>query len=189
MKYFILSLLICSLTACISVKGLYSGYNKLSPDEKKLTVDYTGKVEELGASDSIYRISARQLREYIQYHENVIVYEYLPYCSAEDCVNPLELERYCKDRNYKLCIVTSVYDGIFGLKGLSVPVLAINNDYYGTNLQIKYTRRFYDELTGTDFRKRGDGRFHYFQKGKFVRTIGKVEDLFEDCGVDKQVFE
>lgn len=170
-------LLMCSLTACISVKGLNSGYNKLSSGEKKLIVDYAGKVEELGASDSIYRISAKQLREYIQCHESVIVYEYLPYCSSEDCINPLELERYCKDKNYKLCVVTSVYDGIFGLKGLSVPVLAINNDYYGTNLQIKYTRRFYDELTETDFKERGDGRFHYFQNGRFVRTMGSVKEF------------
>lgn len=171
MKYFILFLSICSLTACISVKGVSSGYKKLSPDEKKLIVDYAGKVENLKASDSIYRISAKQLIEYIRLHENVIVYEYLPYCSSENCINPLEFEKYCSARNYKSCVVTSVYDGIFDLKGLTIPILAINNDDYGTDIQIRYTRRFYDELTGTDSKERGCGRFHYFRNGKYIRTL------------------
>lgn len=182
MRFLIYILVVLSFVSCVRVKGLYSGYNHLSSREKEQVVDYNGSIDSLVASDSVYRISARQLLEYVQAHENVIVYDYLPYCSSKDCVSPLVLEQYCRASNYNLCVVASVYDDLFGLGGLSVPVLVINNGSYGTNMQVRYTRRFYSELTGVDDSERGDKRYLYFNKGRFVKAFENIEEMFGNVG-------
>lgn len=178
MRFIIYILSVLSFASCVRVKGLYSGYNHLSLREKEMIVDYNGSIDSLAANDSVYRISVGQLAEYVRAHDKVIVYDYLPYCSGKDCVSPLLLEQYCKANNYELCVVASVYDDLLGLSGLSVPVLAINNDSFGTNLQARYTHRFYDELTGVNSSERGDKRYLYFNKGRFVKAFENIEEMF-----------
>jgi len=174
MKLRVLTLysLIFSLSACVSVNG--SGYESLTDAQKGKVVRCESSIGRLGNGHSVYQITVAQLKEYLDKQDSVIVYEYLPFCSSENCVSPILAEKLCTSKGYSFCLVATTYDGLFGIGELHHPILAIDFAQYHTNNYKKYGRAFYKELTGKSLSERGYGRYHLFVKGKYQATYCSI---------------
>ena len=98
------------LTSCIEING--SGYSDLSESEKQQVKKCTSDLGALQNDGNLYQITAEQAKEYIKNEQNVLVYEYLPFCSGDSGRSPMEVKRYCDEKDLKCLIISSVYDGI-----------------------------------------------------------------------------
>jgi hypothetical protein len=103
-------------SSCIIVKtpGFYSGYKKLSPEQKQNIVflnEHNNKM--LCAVDDatkIYAVTAQQLLGCLKDHHSSIVYFWSPNCHSKRCISLGAAEKYCRENNYKLYIVSEYYD-------------------------------------------------------------------------------
>ena len=163
------------LTSCIEING--SGYSDLSESEKKQVKKCTSDLESLQNDGNLYQITAEQAKEYIKKEQNVLVYEYLPFCSGESGRSPMEVKAYCDEKELKCLIISSVYDGIFPIPtNNTFPMLVIDNQVYGTDNYQEYGDKFYLQLTGSDDESRMESTYHLFRNGEYVRSLVALTD-------------
>ena len=164
------------LTSCIEING--SGYSDLSESEKQHVKKCTSSLGALQNDCNLYQVTAKQVKEYIQKEQNVLVYEYLPFCSGGSGRSPIEVKRYCNEKGLKCVVVASVYDGIFPIPATNTfPMFVIDHQVYGTDNYQEYGDKFYLELTGSDEQSRKESTYHLFYNGKYVRSIVSLDDL------------
>ena len=172
----LLLLLSATLTSCglIEINGIsYSGLSKASK-ERILKCDKP--IDSLSCDGNVYQISAQQLKEHLQKHENVILYQYLSYCSNKDCISPYAAEKISNIFGFDFCIVADVYTRLFWITNIESPILTIDFDIYNTQNWKKLSRRFYDELTGVTKDERKWYRFLYFRRGEYVCSYGSLKE-------------
>lgn len=99
------------LTSCIEVNG--SGYSDLSESEKLHVKKCEVPFDSITNDGNLYKVSVKQVSDYIKKHQRVLVYEYLPFCSGANGISPIEIKRYCEKQHINLVVISSVYDGIF----------------------------------------------------------------------------
>lgn len=173
------ALITMTFTSCVVVIN-DAGYSFLPAEEKQRVVKCDRPIDSLRYDGKIYQVDASMVWEYVEGKGNVIVYNYLPFCSGEYCINPKAAEQICSEHGFGFCLVASSYDKLSLVPELGVPVLAIDTDTYGTNNYKRLGRKFYDELTGTTYKARGYGSFHRFDNGHYVKTYNDINDAFED---------
>jgi hypothetical protein len=178
--FFILSILFLQSCIVINLNGYNSGYKKLSPEQKSriLVLEEGSSIHQLSNSDTIYKIKADQLLEFMQSRDSVLVHFWSPNCSAPLCY-PLDYvgEAY-QSKGYTLIIIADYFDMevIAGqsIEGLQYPLLAVNGEYYDTDICYKYHERFLADLLKQD--KKNIEKFTLytrhmlFSKGKLVST-------------------
>ena len=172
----LLFLLSATLTSCglIEINGIsYSGLSKASK-ERILKCDKP--IDCLSCDGNVYQISAQQLKEHLQKHENVILYQYLSYCSNKDCISPYAAEKISNIFGFDFCIVADSYDYLFLTDDIKAPMLIPDHELYKTQKIGKLNRRFYDELTGVTKEERGYNRFFYFRRGEYVCSYGSLKE-------------
>jgi hypothetical protein len=177
---FILSILF--LQSCISIQlsGYNSGYKKLSTDQKSRVVvlEQKSSIRQLSNSDTIYKIKADQLLEFMASEDSVLVHFWSPNCSAPLCY-PLDyVHKAYASTGYTLIIIADYFDMevINGqsIEGLQYPLFAVNGEYYDTDICYKYHERFVADLLKQD--KKNIEKFTLytrhmlFSKGKLVST-------------------
>ena len=162
------------LASCIEING--SGYSDLTESEKQHVKKCTSSLGTLQNDGNLYQITAEQVQEYIQKEHNVLVYEYLPFCSGESGRAPMEVKDYCDKKELKCLVVSSVYDGIFPIPETNTfPMLVIDHQVLGTDNYQEYGDKFYLQLIGIDGQLR-EGIYHLFSEGKYVRSIDSLTD-------------
>lgn len=173
LKIICLSLLCAS---CISIGGIYSGYNQLSDQQKQRVKELSIPMEEVKADGNIYQIIHEQAMDLIRSQAEVLIYEYTPWCKSEYCANPLEVAERCKESNIFFCLITTTFEDISSLWKIELPIFAIRNEAYGTKVRAKYCRLFFDQLTGVPEKERGFGSFYLFRDGRFVQAYKMYQD-------------
>lgn len=164
------------MASCIEING--SGYSSLTESEKQHVKKCTSAPDALQNDGNLYQVTVEQVKEYIEKEQNVLVYEYLPFCSGESGRSPMEVKGYCDEKELKCLVITSVYDGIFPIPTSNTfPMLAIDHQVYGTDNYQKYSNLFYQQLTGSDEESRKVSSFHLFRNGKYVRSLDSLVDL------------
>ena len=163
------------LTSCIEING--SGYSDLTESEKQHVKKCTADLGILQNDGNLYQITTKQVKEYIKKEHNVLLYEYLPFCSGESGRSPKEVKSYCDKKELKCLVVSSVYDGIFPIPETNTfPMLVIDYQVYGTDNYQEYGDKFYQQLIGIDGQSR-EGTYHLFSDGKYVRSFVSLNDL------------
>lgn len=179
---FVLFLLFAS---CVSVSGLYTGYETLTEEQKKKVIVAGSDISNLRNDGNVYRITVDKLKKYLKTGGKVVVYDYKPKCLSKECVSPVLVENFCKQNNVYLCLVTADLDGIFEVPRLSCPILFMDNEPYKTQIQYKYERLFLENLTEANYQERGYGRFLCFDGGQYIGTFDKYKDAVEKlCAKD-----
>ena len=172
----LLLLNILLLSAC-SVGGLTSGYKQLSENDKKAVLNYNGDIRLLKEDRNVYNIQVKQVKDFIAQHNEVVVYDFTPYCVGSNCINPHDFINGCKAKGKTPVIISNSYDEIFKFQKLGIPMLMIDTGAFSTKCRSKYTKQFYDELTGIPVKERGWGGYVYFKDGKFVKAYDNFEDV------------
>lgn len=170
--------IICSSCGMIVIKGYYSDYKKLTEEEKAKVLRCKTSIDSLNNDGNIYIIDTLQIRNYLNNHHKVFIYEWSPLCHAQSCISPTLFENFCMENELMPCIIITIFDfsSIPSPETLHSPILFIDTTLYKTDVADKYCKRFFDQLTGIKLKKRGYGRFHLFKKGKFIKTC---QDYFE----------
>lgn len=75
------------LTSCIEVNG--SGYSNLSESEKLHVKECEVPLDSITNDGNLYKVSVKQVSDYIKKHQRVLVYEYLPFCSGVNGISPI----------------------------------------------------------------------------------------------------
>lgn len=147
----ILSILLClSLTSC-TVYGLTNDYKKLS-DEEKLTIVPLKNFDDT-STNYVYKINGSQLKQELKKHPKSLVYIFTNGCTSEYCLPMSNYERYARENNYKIFFVMSGYAQLNETtkqrsEVFTEPLFAIDNDANDSNIRVKYSRYFENELRG-----------------------------------------
>lgn len=171
----VLLLSVLLLSGC--AHGRTSGYDRLSDEDKARIRPCTRPMSQIVYDGNIYQVTVSQVREYMRDIPDLIVYEYFPLCSISSCVSPTHVLKFCKKKGLRLCVISSVYDGLLLLQQNVLPMFAIDPMVYGTDDYQVYTTKFYDELTGVNEEIRGPSLYHYFKNGTYVCSYGNLETL------------
>nr|WP_309569048.1 hypothetical protein [Hoylesella timonensis] len=108
-----ISLLTCLALVSCQISGLTSGYNHLSKQQKEKIIDYNGKIDNISDFTNVYNVTVEQVKEYLSNHNNVIIYDYTPFCKSSFCLPLNTLEDICKKNNTDLLVISNIYDDIF----------------------------------------------------------------------------
>mgnify|MGYP004540130357 CR=1 FL=1 len=161
------------LTSCIEVNG--SGYSDLSESEKRHVKKCEAPLDSIKNDGNLYKVTVRQVKDYVNRYKNVIVYEYLPFCSGDNGISPTKIKRTCDKRKIHLVVISSVYDGIFPIPlDNTFQLFVIDNSVYHTDNYQTYGEQFYKSLTGSDSEDRKTNSFHYFCNGKYVCSYDSI---------------
>ena len=160
--------------SCIEING--SGYSDLSESEKQHVIRCTDPLDSIKNDGNLYQVTVKQVRECINGHTEVIVYEYLPFCSGNSVMSPARIKQSCDKRNIHLVVISSVYDGIFPIPSANhFPLFVIDNSVYHTDNYQTYGELFYKSLTGSEEENRQISSFHYFHNGEYVCSYDSMD--------------
>ena len=178
--FFILSILFLSSCITIELSGYNSGYRKLSAEEKSriVVLEDESSIDQLSNKDTIYKIKADQLLDFMQSRDSVLVHFWSPNCSAPLCYPLDHVGEAYQSEGYTLIIIADYFDmeviRAQKLDALKYPLLAVNGEYYDTDICYKYHERFIADLLKQD--KKSIEKFTLytrhmlFSKGKLVST-------------------
>lgn len=167
------------LTSCVIVNtpGFYSGYKKLSPEQKQTIAFVDGQENKplcsMDKPATLYAITAKQLQGCLNENLASVVYFWSPHCHAKSCISLGAAENYCLRHNYKLFIVAEYYDmEQLQLQTNVQPVFFINHIYYKTDYCNKYIRLFTNELLENQHvnKEQKQKRFLFFNGSKFTEA-------------------
>ena len=176
MNKLLLLFTILLLSSCY-IGGLTSDYKVLSQNARKRVMNYDGDIGLLKEDRNVYNIQVKQVKEFIAQHNEVVIYDFTPYCTSPNCMQPNDFVDDCKAKGKTPVIISNSYDEIFRFRKLGIPMLMIDTSAFPTKWRTKYIRLFYDELTGIPVKERGWGGYVYFKDGKFVKAYDNFGDV------------
>jgi hypothetical protein len=165
--------------SCIRTSGFTSGFKSLSEEEKTRIIPLRDEIQDSKNIDSatqrIYSITCNQLRKYIKENNKVLVYDWTPFCRSSSCINPTLIKRFCDENNMKFILIANCYTGVFKFNSNTIQVFSINNEAYRTDVRSRYSRLFYEELTGMKYKSLHS--LIYFDNGSFVGSYDNISEL------------
>lgn len=139
------------LTGC-NIKGLTSGYKKLSAKErsaiKNADTIHTAEIE----NGHIYEITGAVLKKAIKQEPGSLVYLWVPHCSGARCYPLSTFVSFAKQHSQKIYIVADAYEmtDINAQLTDQYPVYIINASAYHSNMRMRYRTAFVKELVGNN---------------------------------------
>lgn len=161
--------------------GFYSGYKKLT-EEQKSTITFTEE-EQLNIDDTtkIYAITGTQLSEMLKKKDSTVVYLFSPNCSSKNCISIQYANKLCEAKNYKLIVIIEYYNfEVFAAQHIkSFNTYAINHPHYKTDYVDKYVRLFKADLLGDNklLKEKAYCGFLIFKNNKLANAVCSLEDL------------
>lgn len=168
--------MVLTITSCIQLAGLTSGYSHLSQKQQERVVKCDGRISDIQDYSYVYEVTVAQVKEFLSTHEKVIVYDYTPFCTSDNCVSPIRLKQFFHEKGLELLVISNIYDDIFKSLSPHYPMLMIDADEHGTNRRSKYIDAFYISLLGKTQKEINYALYHYFYKGMYVASFKNIED-------------
>ena len=184
-KTLLLLLLLAVFNSCIKIdgdfKGLYSYYESTTESNPELFVKLNSPdsicTNKSKNNDKIYIVNGTQLKECLNKSEKSIVYIWGPKCKSDVCF-PLEIiQAFCSKNNLSLFIVSEYYDAetMSSKYDLERNILAVDTEFYKTNLVANYINRFMKDIDASLDRKNVH-KYLYFEGDIFVRDYNSIYD-------------
>ena len=173
----LLTIAICLLLVSCSIGGIYTDYNKLNKQEKNNVVALTGNISDIQDYKKLYKTTAEQVKQYINEKKNVVVYNYVPFCRAENCISPNMFINEAKLKGYSALVITNTYLDAFIAVGNDFPLLIIDNSKYKTKLRGKYTDLFYKDLLEVSLKSINYASYYLFKDGKYIKSYKNSKDI------------
>ncbi|VDH05984.1 Uncharacterised protein [Bergeyella zoohelcum] len=162
-------------------KGLYSYYESTYESKPELFSKEKWKCTPKD-NNIVQIINGKDLEKCLSTSSRSLVYIWGPRCKSDICYSLDAIQKFCDDRKIKLFVVAEYYDLEQMDKNyiLKNPILAIDVQYYGTNLTSKYLKLFLKDIHIESFQE----RYLLYEKGVLKR---KIDDLFKDDSLYKEV--
>lgn len=179
----VMLLVIGYYTGIVSVEGngSHSEYAKLSDDKKARVMDITD-MDSLKADGNVYRVRHEQVRHYLNGRGKAVVYSYVPYCTKEGCVDPMECFKKCDEAGVELLLISELYYKLFeNTTDYPQPVFVINSESYGTDGREDYVKLFYNGLVGEENWSRiiNGGLYFCFNRGKYIGQFKELDNALD----------
>jgi len=171
MRYFSCILFLLLFSAClVQFVGITNDYNKLTKSEK----NKIKKLEDFSSikNEFIYELTGFQLMKDLVRNEKSLVYIFANNCNSKNCLPLKSVIKYAAQNKQKLYLVMDGYTHLEQTvkQNISVPIFAINSDYYKSKLSSIYNKKFEIDIGLVEFL--GDnkylGRFIFFERNKIV---------------------
>lgn len=160
------------MQSCISINK--SGFSDLSEAERLKVKSCSAPLDSIHNDGNLYKVTAKQVGMYINGKQDVLVYEYLPFCKVGQ--SPTEVKQICDKMKWDCIVISSVYDGVFPIPPSNAfPMFVIDNSVYNTDNYQTYSNKFYTDLTKSDSKERKTSSFHYFHNGEYVRSYATIK--------------
>ena len=164
------------LYSCIEINS--SGFSSLSEEEKQKVKNSTNPIDSIKNDGCLYKVTAKQMGLYFKNKENVLVYEYLPFCKEANV--PAEVKQICDEKKWDCIVISSVYDNIFPIPlSNTFPMFVIDNSVYDTDNYQTYGNLFYADLTNNNSDERVMGTLHLFHKGKYKCSYTSINEVID----------
>jgi len=153
-------------SSCIitNTPGFYSGYSKLTEQEKNNIVftEPDLDISNLQNDGKIYAISGTQLKNCILKEQKSLVYFWDPYCHSQKCYSVDLMQEFCEKN---------------GLALKQYPMFSINEKYYKTRYCNRYYTLFVKDLLSNQIYKKDDiySSFFIFENGKLKSTSFQIQ--------------
>jgi len=175
-KISLLGFLAILLTSC-AVAGLTNDYNKLS-NQNKLKIVKLANFKTLSVN-SIYELSASELKTELKNHSKSIVYVFTNGCTSNLCMPLSHYQNFAKENKYKLFLVMTGYADLNEtlVQNVNEPLFSINSAYYNTKYRFKYTQFFENELQNLPIKykeKEYKGSLFFFERDKLIDIKKKL---------------
>ena len=167
-------------TGC-TIRGLTSGYKKLSKEEKATVRIVDAAHLDMFDPNGIYRISASELQSFLRIQPKSLVYVWVPRCNSAQCLALKTYASYAQQNNLKLFVVADSYEmELFEINRLpEEPIFVIDHKQYGSNIRGTYSKRFIQDLTGNTNLPDSVlyAQLFFFNRDSLVRTVEKSRDV------------
>ncbi len=151
---------ICSSCIITNTPGFYSGYSRLTEQEKN-NIFFTEPdfdICNLQNDGKIYAISGIQLQNCILKGQKSLVYFWDPYCLSQKCYSVNLMREFCEKNGLALFVISEYYDiekmKVDVLKLKQYPMFSINEKYYKTRYCNKYYKLFIKDLLSNQIYKK-----------------------------------
>lgn len=123
--------------------------------------------------------NGKTLRQCITGQPKTLVYLWSPKCKSKYCVSLDLLQQQCHADSVALIVVAEYYDCRLMQRTyqLKHPIVGIDIKHYKSNLTSTYIQRFLCDLTQVKAFPKGQGRYFYFENGRFVRNVKEINSL------------
>lgn len=170
-------IVISSLFCGCSIKGLTSGYNKLTPKEKKEILDFQ---ENQNTNSDFEMINGKQVLSLVRNDENALVYLWTPHCHSSSCKPISIIADQCAAKNIKLYVVANEFELKEIKKEVSKnqKIYFLDYKFYNTNSKIKGVKRFLSDIVMSPKKESNDeynlpdsifySNHLYFKNGNFI---------------------
>lgn len=179
---FVLLMVIGYWTGKIVVEssGYYSDFVQLDKSLQK-RVMAASDLDSLKADDNVYTLQPKQLKQYLSSRGKVLIYSYIPYCTRNNCISPLEAYQKCKNAEVELMLIAEGYHKLFeNTAKYPQPVFMIDSQFFGTDIREEYVYRFYSCLVGFGKWHRFNGGLYFcFNHGCFIKQCEKIDDALK----------
>ena len=108
-KLILSALAFTSLISSCAIGGLTSDYNKLTAKEKQRVVKSFGDIDQLKADNTIYLVEVQQVKDYCNKHQQVVIYDYTPYCGSSACMQVNDFVDMCKANGVNALPIANSY--------------------------------------------------------------------------------
>jgi hypothetical protein len=172
-------------SSCIitNTPGFYSGYSKLTEQEKNNIVftEPDLDISNLQNDGKIYAISGTQLKNCILKEQKSLVYFWDPYCHSQKCYSVDLMQEFCEKNGLALFVISEYYDSekmkVDVLKLKQYPMFSINEKYYKTRYCNRYYTLFVKDLLSDQIYKKDDiySSFFIFENGKLKSTSFQIQ--------------
>ena len=161
--------------------GFYSGYKKLSEQEKNIIEFTKNKQYSFDDTAKIYAITGTQLLEMLKKNDSTVVYFFRPNCSSKNCISIQYANKLCEAKGYQLIVIIGYYNfEVFAAQHIkSFNTYAINHPHYKTDYVDKYVRLFKTDLLGNYklSKEKAYCDFLIFNNDKLANAVCSLEEL------------
>ena len=144
-KLILSALAFTSLISSCAFGGLTSDYNKLTAKEKQRVVKSFGDIDQLKADNTIYLVEVQQIKDYCNKHQQVVIYDYTPYCGSSACMQVNDFVDMCKANGTNPLVIGNTFWGLADTRKLGIPLLMIDPQPLGTKWRSRYIRLFFKD--------------------------------------------
>ncbi|MDR6461087.1 hypothetical protein J2786_004238 [Chryseobacterium vietnamense] len=178
MKYWLLIISLFTLHSC-TVAGITNDYGKLTTTEQQSIIP----IQDFSKTDTqhIYKISGSQLKKELANHPKSLVYVFTNGCTSKLCLPMSSYETFAKEKGYKLFLVMNGYHNISETTHqrsalFTEPLFAIDNDFYNSNIRMKYMRYFENDLRGLEHNQKPkwEGNLYFFEHGQLKQITKEL---------------
>ena len=128
-------------------------------------------------------VEVQQVKDYCNKHQQVVIYDYTPYCGSSACMQVNDFVDMCKANGTNPLVIGDSFWGLADTRKLGIPLLMIDPQPLGTKWRSRYVRLFFNELIDSNSPNPPEGLYFSFQNGKYIGNFRSCKEALEALNI------